>query len=120
MLPTNKIHLGSDNYSEFKEYAGITFEKDNGCDQYTGLTGITVYDNPIASGRVRWAYCSGFGELATTYSVGSDHLHEKLFHANPDSNELGIGKEYFTKQYLTRHGFDRWLNDQLLELEKGE
>lgn len=115
MLPTDKIHNGTQNYDVFCKYAGITFEMESST-PYTGITGLTHYDNPIVNGCVRWDD-TYYGYLATVHSVGTDNLHQAIM-----QNTLNIPREYGTptcvrgEYVITRHGFERWLNDQLLTL----
>ena len=113
MLPTNQIHNMAQNYYIFCEYAGITTED----------SGLTIYDNPIVKGKVRWSYVAHMGEMAGTYNKGVDGLHAQIFNLELD-NSLGIGVDYVTRKRSTddkfgivgRYDFERWLNDQLLKL----
>ena len=114
MLKTADIHNMAYNYKIFCDYAGITFKEDANCDGYTGITGVTTYNNPIVSGSVRWSYTM-FGDLITVRCGGvpdyQNSLHHKILH-----NEFDIPSEYKYRGYMTRHGFEEWLNDELLKI----
>ena len=109
VLSTDKIHLGAKNYQMFCDFANITFIQDSYCDSYTGITGITEYNNPIVKGKLRWSYTL-YGNMVTCYSKGSDKLHEDIL-----NKHFTIPESYLTNnRYMTKYSFENWLNDQLI------
>jgi hypothetical protein len=114
LLETSKIHNGADYYDKFCQYAGITFHQDNGCDQYTGITGITEYNNPIITGKIRWNHTL-YGDMVTVHSEGSDKLHKDIL-----NKEFVLPEKYLLfGKYIVQFYFENWLNDELWKKENG-
>jgi hypothetical protein len=108
LLKTKYCRAGADLYNIFCQYAGITFYKDNGCDSYTGITGITEYNNSIVKGKIRWSNTI-YGKMAC---VGC----QESLHIAVMQNTLQIPDIYFNNGYLTQNGFESWLNDKLISI----